>query len=282
MHPISLGLERYLPIGIIGCGAIGSFIAKSVDSGIVPMMKIKVIYDRNIHKSEALASILKDKPKIARSFDEFLSEDINLVIEAASQEAVRAYSLPILRSGKDLMIMSVGALVDEKLLAEIREEAMRNGRRVYIPSGAILGIDGLRAACIGGIHKVILTSRKPPKAFEDDEYIKGIGLNLKDVTEPLLVFEGSARDACKLLPRSVNIASTISLAGIGADRTLVRVYIDPTIDRNIHELYVEGEFGRFHVETMNLQSPSNPKTSLLAALSALAVLRSIIDPIKIG
>jgi len=273
-------LEKSL--GIIGCGAIGSFIAKSIDSGILPMMRIDVLYDRNIHKSEVLASSLKFKPKIARSFDELLSEDLDLVIEAASQEAVRMYAVPIIRSGKDLMIMSVGALVDEKLLAEIREEAMRSGRRVYIPSGAILGIDGLRAACIGGIRRVVLTSRKPPKSFEGDEYLDRIGIDPRSVTEPLLVFEGSARDACRLLPRTVNIASTISIAGIGAERTLVRVYIDPTIDRNIHELYVEGEFGEFRVETRNVQSPSNPKTSLIAALSAIAVLKSIIDPIKIG
>ncbi|MEM2740022.1 MAG: aspartate dehydrogenase [Candidatus Bathyarchaeia archaeon] len=275
-------MERRLSIGIIGCGAIGSFIARSIDSGIIPMMRVSVFYDRNIYKSEALASSLRFKPRIARSFDELLSEDIDLVVEAASQEAVRIYAVPILRSGKDLMIMSVGALVDEKLLTEIREEAMRRGRRVYIPSGAILGIDGLRAACIGGIRRVVLTSRKPPKSFEGDEYLERIGVDPRSVTKPLLVFEGSARDACRLLPRSVNIASTISIAGIGADRTLVRVYIDPTVDRNIHELYVEGEFGEFHIEARNVQSPSNPKTSMIAALSALAVLRSIADPVKIG
>ncbi|MCS7113745.1 MAG: DUF108 domain-containing protein, partial [Candidatus Bathyarchaeota archaeon] len=245
-------MERHLSIGIIGCGAIGSFIARSIDSGIIPMMRVAILYDRNIYKSEALASSLRFKPRIARSFDELLSGDVDLVAEAASQEAVRMYAVPILRSGKDLMIMSVGALVDEELLAEIRGEAMRSRRRVYIPSGAILGIDGLRAACIGGIRRVVLISRKPPESFEGDEYLERIGVDPRTVVKPLLVFEGSARDACRLLPRSVNIASTISIAGVGADRTLVRVYVDPTIDRNVHELYVEGEFGEFRIETRNV------------------------------
>ncbi|MBS7642595.1 MAG: aspartate dehydrogenase [Candidatus Bathyarchaeia archaeon] len=273
---------RNLVVGIIGCGAIGGFIARSIDSGVVPRVEVRVVYDRNIDRCEALVSDLRCKPRIARSFDELLSEDLDLVIEAASQDAVRMYAIPILRSGKDLMIMSVGALVDEDLLSRIREEASRMGRRVYIPSGAVVGVDGIRAACIGGIRRVVLTTRKPPRSFIGDEYVEKMSIDPESVREPTLIFDGSARDACRLLPRSVNIASTIALAGIGADRTSVKIYIDPGVDRNIHELYVEGEFGEFRIETRNVQFPLNPKTSMIAALSALALLKSIVDPIKIG
>lgn len=275
-------MKGNLLVGIIGCGAIGGFIARAIDSGVVPRVEVRVVYDRNMDRCESLVSDLRCKPRIARSFDELLSEDLDLVIEAASQDAVRMYAIPILRSGRDLMVMSVGALVDEDLLSRIREEASRMGRSVYIPSGAVVGVDGLKAARIGGIRRVVLTTRKPPRSFIGDEYVERMHIDLEGVREPILVFDGSARDACRLLPRSVNIASTIALAGVGADRTSVKVYIDPGVDRNIHELYVEGDFGEFRIETRNVQFPLNPKTSMIAALSALALLKYIVDPIKIG
>lgn len=272
-----------LRIGIIGCGAIGGFIARSVDRGAVPGVEVRALYDRNLYKSERLASELRCRPRVARSFEELLSfEDVDLVVEAASQEAVRMYALQVLRSGRDLMVMSVGALVDGRLLSGLRREAELRGRRVYLPSGAILGLDGLKAASQAGIRRVTLTSRKPPRAFEGYRYLEERGVDVRRVEKPTLIFEGPASQACRLFPASVNIASTVSIAGVGPEKTWVRIYVDPTVDRNVHELEVEGEFGRFTVKTFNLPTPSNPKTSFLAALSALSTLRSIVEPLRIG
>ncbi|MEM1536670.1 MAG: aspartate dehydrogenase [Candidatus Bathyarchaeia archaeon] len=270
-----------LGVGLIGCGAIGTVLAKAMDRGQAGNACLVMVYDKNLERAKNLVRGLKNRPKIAESFEELLEcGDVKLVVEAASQEAVRAYATKVLRAGKDLMIMSAGALVDARLTNEISHTARENGRKVYVPSGAIAGLDGVKASAIGKIERIVLTTRKPLEALKDNTYFnERFGGKIE---EPTVIYEGAAAEACRLFPANVNVAATLSLAGIGAEETIVKVIADPTLERNVHEIEVKGEFGELTVHVENVPSAENPKTSLLAALSAIAMLKKITEPIVVG
>jgi len=178
--------------------------------------------------------------------------------------------------------MSVGALGDEKLLDSIKKEVESAGKKVHVPSGAISGIDGIKAAKIAGIEEVTLTTRKPAKTLASSAYVREYGIDLTKIKKPTVIFEGPAREAVKAFPESVNVAATLSLAGVGFNKTKVRVVADPSLDRNVHEIHVKGKAGEFITEAKNMPSPDNPRTSYLAALSAIRTLRNLTETIQVG
>lgn len=272
-----------MKVALIGCGAIGTVLARAIDGGRAGEARLGWVYDLKPKKSEALVGKLRSKPKIAKDVSEiYADKTVDLVIEAASQLAVEQYSLDVICSGKDLMVMSVGAFADERLLKDVTAAAKRNGRRIYIPSGAVLGIDGVKSAELGKIQEVILTTRKPPAALAYSEYLKEHRIKLKGLKRPRVVFSGPARKAVKAFPKSVNVAATLSLAGIGLDRTKVRIIADPKLRRNVHEIRVRGKAGEFVTTAWNVPSPDTPRTSYLAALSAVRTLRNLSESICIG
>jgi len=267
-----------MKIAIIGCGAIGTILAQAIKDKTVDI-ELVCVYDKIIEKGKKFAEEFQTKFK---TFDELLNEDLDLVVEAASQEAVITLIPRILKSKKDIMIMSTGALVDEKLLDEIKSLSQKNNLKVYLPSGAIVGLDGIKSAKILGIEKVTLRTRKPLKSFEDSPFLKEKNIDLKNIKNPTIIYEGPAKEAAKLFPKNINISATLSLAGIGTTETKVQIIADPNVDKNIHEIIAEGNFGKLHTKTENVLSPDNPKTSYLAALSAIATLKKIIEPIQVG
>jgi len=272
-----------LKIGLIGCGSIGTIIAEAIDTGRVGDVELSAVYDIVKEQAERLVGRLSKRPLIAESADELIkSVNIRLIVEAASQEAVRQYALKVLEQDKDLMIMSAGALIDEDLFGRILASSKRRGRKIYVPSGAIVGLDNIKSAAIGKIHEVTLTTRKPPLSFEGAPFIKSSKIDLRALREPLLLYEGPARDAVKLFPNNVNVAASLSLAGVGPDNTKVRIITDPEAKEIIHEIHVKGEFGEFETKTINKPFPNNPKTSYIAALSAIATLKKIAGNIVIG
>jgi aspartate dehydrogenase len=265
-------------IGLVGCGAIGTEIAKAIDRGDISA-ELVAVSDRSSKCAEQLIRSLENKPVKADIIE--LADLSDIVVEAASQSAVPVVAEAALRKGKSLMIMSVGAMADIELYREIRKLATDHGAKVYIPSGAISGLDGLKSASVGVIRKVTLTTTKNPANLEGAPYIEQNKINLGSLQEPTLVFEGKAADAVKAFPANVNVAATICLAARKGD-VRVRIIADPQIKVNRHEILAEGDFGRISTKVENVPSPKNPKTSYLAALSAIATLRSIVEPIKIG
>jgi aspartate dehydrogenase len=213
---------------------------------------------------------------------EELLHSVDLVIESASLNAVRLLVPRALEAGCDVMILSVGALADEELRKKLFRLAQQNNCKLYFPSGAVVGIDGINSASAAEISSVTLTTRKPPSGLAGAPYVVCKGIELEKIETETLLFEGSASEAVKAFPANVNVAATISLAGIGFERTKVRVIADPALSRNVHEITVEGEFGKFFTRVENLPSPENPKTSYLAALSAISTLKKILNPVKIG
>jgi len=252
-------------LGIIGAGAIGSYLAKGLDR--FPQIQHINIWDKRSEASEVLVRSIEKGSVCPFTL---LVRRSDMVIEAASQEAVREYSEEVLEAGRDIMILSVGALSDDHLLSRLLRTATAHGCKIYVPSGAIGGIDALKASAQGEIRSVTLETRKPPRA---------LGVKAQ---ESRRLFQGSARRAVRDFPVNVNVAATMSLAGIGFDETDVKVYADPHIRRNMHRLTCVSSSGRLEVSVVNVPSPSNPKTSLLAAQSALTMLQRILSPIEIG
>ena len=257
-------------IALIGCGNIGGTIAKSIDA-LGGRMTLTAVYDIDKEVSKQVAASTKPNAKTYDSVEKLLEdESIELVIEAASQEAVQRYGKKILESGKNLMVLSVGAFTDDRLFKEMRSLAEKKKLKIYIPSGAIAGIDGLKAAEMGEIDTVSITTRKNP-----------VSLGIKTGKESTL-YSGPAREGIKKYPKNVNVAATLSLAGVGFDKTKLTIVADPKVDKNNHVIEFTGNFGTIKISVENHPSKDNPKTSYLAIFSALATLKKITDPVQIG
>ncbi len=268
-----------LKIGVIGCGAIGTEICRAVDTKLINA-ELVGIYDKSGERCEKLLGTLNSKPQILIPGE--LIMKVDLVIECASQAAVREFGTMVLKNGKDLMILSVGALTDPKLLSGLIKAAKENDCKIYVPSGAIAGLDGLKSASTARINRVMLTTTKNPEGFEGAPFVLENNIDLGSFREKTLLFEGNAEAAIAAFPANVNVAASLSLAGIGSKETRVRVFVDPRALRNIHEISVEGAFGNFTCRVENVPSPDNPRTSFLAALSAIATLKKITEPLQIG
>ncbi len=261
-------------VGIIGCGTIGGQLAQAIDSSSVANASLVSIFDVVESNLQSLASRLNSKPSLYSDFEAFLKSDIDIVVEAASQQAVKSFARQALEAGKDIMIMSVGALADKSLLTDLSSIAESKSSRIYIPTGAIAGIDAIRAAR-HLLESVTLTTTKSPKALAGAPFFETSSIKLEDITEKTTIYEGTAADAVKAFPANVNVAAVLSLAGIGVDKTRVRIVADPKASTNNHEITATGSFGEFRFSVNNVPSPGNPKTSYLAVLSAIECLRSV-------
>jgi aspartate dehydrogenase len=269
-------------VGLLGCGTIGSQLAIAVDTGSVANASLASLFDIAEDSTQRLASKLQSNPNTYSEFGEFISSNIDVVVETASQAAVRNFGRKILEAGKDMMIMSVGALAQGNLLSEFLQIGSTNGCRIYIPSGAIAGIDAIKSVK-HLLESVTLTTTKNPKALANAPFFETSGIKLEDIKEKTLVYEGRASEAVKAFPANVNVAAVLSLAGIGVEKTKVRVIADPAATTNQHEIVATGNFGDLRITVNNVPSPVNPKTSFLAVLSAIECLRSICgDGMRIG
>jgi aspartate dehydrogenase len=236
------------------------------------------LYDLDSGKAGKLAGALK-KPLVVKTLKGAISKS-DLLIEAASAKCSYDIAKAALSQGRDIMIMSIGGIVSH--FKELSSLAKKHKATVFLPSGAISGIDALKAAGMGRIKKVTLTTRKNPLAFKGVEYVQRKKINLKKIKKDVVLFSGTAKRAVTFFPQNINVAAILSLAGIGADRTRVRIIASPQTKRNIHQIEIESEAGRIVTRTENVLHPDNPKTSYLAVLSALAVLKQMTEPVKIG
>jgi aspartate dehydrogenase len=262
-------------IGIVGCGAIGRALLKAVESGRLPVC-IAGVTSRTEKSARDYLSTFKTPPPYLPLLDLIAASD--LVIEAAGGSVVPSLAREAFNAGKDLMVISAGALLDHP---EIIERSRQTGCRLYVPSGAIAGLDGIKSACVGQITHVTMTTRKPPNGLEGAPYLVQNGVSLTGLKEEKEVFSGSAREACTGFPANVNVSAAVSLAGIGPDRTQIRILAVPGLQRNCHDIEIEGEFGRLHIHIENVPS-ENPKTGRLTALSIIRAVQDVVDPVRIG
>ena len=267
-----------IKVGIIGCGTIGWELAKACQKRFSGEVTLEALSDIDAVRARRLQKALKPRPVIL-SADQLVKR-CDLIIEAASKQASYEVAKKALSLGKDVMLMSVGGILGKE--KEIFEVARTHRCCLYLPSGGVVGIDGLKAASIGKIYRVTLTTRKPPQGFEDSPYVLKHGIRLKNLKQEKILFEGNAFQAVKGFPKNINVSATLSLVGIGAKKTKVRIIASPQMLVNVHEVYVQGDFGSFYTRTENFPSEENPKTSRLAILSAVATLERILRNVKIG
>ncbi len=263
--------------GIIGCGTIGGVIADAVVNRFKNSITLIGVSDINETNARALIKKLNLKAEILKQ-DEIIKR-CELVIESASGSVSYEIAKAALRADKSIIIMSTGGLLNK---ADIFEIAEKSAGKLYLPSGAICGLDGLKAAMMANVRSATLTTKKPPKGLVGAPYIVENKIDLDSIKSETVIFEGTAIDAVKGFPQNVNVAATLSLSGLGAKKTKVRIVTSPDYTSNTHEVEIEGDFGRLKTVTDNVPMPTNPKTSYLAALSAIAMLDGIISSIKIG
>ncbi len=254
-----------MKVGIVGCGAIGSEVAKAASA----MDGIEAVWLFDIDPDAAAHLRHLPRAHVAKTAGELVAK-ADLVIEAANKGVVQTVIRDALAAGKKTMLMTIGALADDALREELVGLAKKTGGKMYLPSGAVMGVDGVKAAAEADLKSVTLVTTKPPAGLD------------KKTDRWTLLFSGPAREAVQKFPKNVNVAATLSLAGLGFDQTHVQVAIDPLATRNSHKVIIEGGFGRARIEVENLPSPTNPATSYLASLSAIALLRRIVSPIEIG
>src|SRR5579863_3818111 len=268
-------------LGLIGCGSIGSAVVKAIVSGRLTGVELVGATDAAGIERAAKLTAATGCPFFA-DVPALLNVNPDLVLEAASAEAARSYAAGILECGADFMMASVGALADAEFCVRLMDQAQRQGRRIYVPSGAIGGLDIIKAAVFGGLEECTLTTTKPPRALAGAPYVIEQGIDLETIREATVIFEGSARQAARFFPQNLNVAAAVSLAGLGLDNTTVRIIADPNATRNIHEVFARGEFGEATVRLVNQPSLDNPKSSRLASLSVIATLQRINQQFQLG
>jgi aspartate dehydrogenase len=265
-------------IGIVGCGAVGSQLARSLTAYFKDRAQLMVLCDRQNAKAQSLSNELDPHPDVLP--EDSVPFHCDLIIEAANDETCRRLLPKALDLGRDVLVLSVGGLID--IYEEVFALARRKHANLYIPSGGIVGIDGLEAAMTGGVTSVKLITKKPPSTLVDSPYVLEKSLRFAEFTGETTIFEGSAREAIKAFPFNINIAATLSFAGLGLDQTRVSVVTGPHITKIIHEIEIEGAFGKMTTRTENVPLPQSPNISYLAVLSACATLNEIMNPVKIG
>lgn len=265
-----------MKIGLIGCGNIGADLCIALRKGDIPaeivaLTDVDTARAETLHRTFQLNAVICDLDENAERAD--------FLVECASGAASPGVVEAAIRHRKPCLILSVGGLMARPdLLEQAREQSVP----VRIPSGALCGLDGIRSAMEAGLHRVTLTTRKPPAGLSGAPYLVENGIDVDNLTEPLVVFEGTALEAVKAFPANVNVAAALSLSGIGPQETQVRVIADPRTTENSHEVVAEGAFGRLQTTTTNLPSPRNAKSSYLASLSAAAELRAAAEAYVAG
>ena len=253
-----------MKIGILGCGAIANVIVNNVISQNLNL-DLAYFFDKDIEKAENLASISGGIAAI--NFDDML-DNSDLILEAASPSSVEEYAFRVLEKGKNIIIMSIGALLNNDLREKLIKVANNNNAKINVPSGAVIGLDGIKAVADLNLSEATLITRKSPKSLG------------KSIETEETLFEGKASEAVKKFPYNINVAASISLA---CKRDIdVKIIADPSVKRNIHEIAIKGEFGEFTTKVMNLPCSNNPKTSILAAYSAINLLKNYNSTLSIG
>ncbi len=256
---------------------MGRQLARAVQQRFQRQARLIGLFDLDPHKARALANSLSPKVPVL-SLESLLARS-QLVLEAASPKAVKQLLPRALSKKRPVLVMSAGGLLDQAALpAKFRRPSIPPS----VPSGAVVGLDGLKAAAIAGLRSVTLTTRKPPLSFTGSAGALRKKIRLDRIARPVTLFEGPASAAVRLFPQNINVAATLALAGIGPTRTRVRIIADPAARGNIHEVEAVGSFGRMVLRTENRPSLENPKTSALAIQSAVATLERILGSFQVG
>ncbi len=265
-----------LRVGWAGLGAVGREVARRLSADIAGL-ELAAVAVRDADKARRqLAALGTDIPIVGL---EELATVSDVVVEGLPKEAFLSTARATIDAGRIFMPLSVGQLLEHW---DLVERARETGARILVPTGALIGLDAVRAAAEGEIRSVVMVSRKPPAGLEGAPYLRERGISVLGVNAPTKVFDGTAREGARGFPANLNVAAALSLAGIGPDRTRLEIWADPTVDRNTHTIQVDADTARFTMTIENVPSEDNPRTGKITALSAVAALRGLVSTLKVG
>jgi len=264
-----------LRVGIAGLGTVGKTLAKMIDAGM-PGVVLSGVAVRDAVSAADWLQELNTVPPIV-SFDQ-MPAFCDVVVECAPSHLLPAIAAPMLKAGKTVVPLSVGALLENMDLIDLARE---NGGQITVPTGALLGLDAVTAAAQGTIHSVRMVTRKPVIGLVGAPFLVENNIKIDDIKEPMRIFEGTPREAAKGFPANLNVAVALSLAGIGPDKTELQIWADPTLTRNTHTITVDADSASFTMTIENIPS-ANPKTGRITALSVLALLSKMRAPLRVG
>lgn len=268
---------KKIKIGIIGCGAIGTSLAKIIRRELSGGFCVVAVCDSEEEKARALLKICPQ----GRVMDvRRLIAVSDLVVEAASAAVSYSVARQSLSAGKSILVMSIGGILGREM--DLFSISRKTGAKFLLPSGAVCGLDGIRALSLAGISSVTLNTRKPPKALAGAAFLKTHKIDLSGIKKKTLIFSGSATEAVRAFPQNINVVALLQLAAGPRVRVRVKIWADPALRRNVHEIEVESGAARLKMSCENTASPDNPKTSYLAVLSAAASLAGFSDAVRIG
>lgn len=262
-------------VAVAGLGAIGASVVRALDRGIDGLV-LTAVSAQNAAKHRIWLDELTSAPELLPL--ETLAEVADIVVECAPSKLVRSIVAPVVARGKTAIVLSVGALLDNEDLIGLAKD---NGGQIVVPTGALIGLDAVTAAAEGTIHSVRLVTRKPLDGLAGAPHLVENKIEIEGLTEPLRIFEGTAREAAKGFPANLNVGVALSLAGIGPDLTRVEIWADPMVTRNTHHIEVDSDSARFSMSIENIPS-ENPKTGRITALSVIACLRKQRASLRIG
>ena len=265
-----------LKIGIAGLGAIGKAVARHLRNDL-PGMTLAAVTTRSAEKARiALEEIGSPVPIVP---PEELADICDIIVECAPTEAFMSIVEPAMKKGRIVVTVSAAALCEN---LDIVDVARRNGGRIVLGTGALLGLDAVRAAARGEIYSVQMITRKPPKSLKGAPYLIERGIDMDAVTEPVMLFDGFVREGARGFPANLNVAASLAMAGIGLDRTKLQIWADPTLERNTHTIKVDADSARFELKIENIPTLEKPGTGRITALSVVAALDSLVTPLRIG
>ena len=266
-----------MKVGIAGLGAIGKVVAKALDDGRIEDLELVGVTARDAAKAALSLESFHHRVPVLTAQE--LADAAEIIVECVPKAAFLEAAAPAIAAGRTLVTVSGAALLEHP---EIVAEARRTGARIVLATGALLGLDAVRAAAEGEIREVRMITRKPPRALAGAPYLVAHGISLEGLTGPLKVFEGSAREGAAGFPANVNVAAALGLAGIGPDATRLEIWADPALERNTHEIVLDADSARLFMRIENVPSAENPGTGRITALSVIAALRALAAPLRVG
>lgn len=265
-----------LRVGVAGLGAVGLEVARRLIDGAVPGLVLTAVAVRDADKARRVLPQVGDM--IALRTATALADDCDIVVECLPPTLFREVALAAIDKGRIFMPLSVAQLLENP---DLIERAKAKGARIIVPTGALLGLDAVRAAAEGTIHSATMVTRKPPAGLEGAPYLRDHNISVAGLKEPKKVFDGTAREGARGFPTNVNVAAALSLAGIGPDKTKLEIWADPTVTRNTHTITVDADAMRFTMTIENVPS-ENPRTGKSVAPSTIAALRGLVSELKVG
>lgn len=266
-----------IKVGICGLGAVGLRVAQALDTGEIPGMALSAVAASSPESAASKTAGLTTRPAACTA--EELATHADVVVEGAPKPVFLPLARSAIDAGKVFMPLSCAQLLEH---AELIDRAEETGARIIVPTGAIIGLDTIRAMAVGKIHEVTLETRKPPRGLAGAPHLVENEISVDGLTEAKQVFKGTAREAAIGFPANVNVAAALSLAGIGADQTMVEVWADPGVDRNHQSVRVRSDSGEAEMQIRNIPSEENPRTGKITALSTIACLQRMTAPMVAG